>query len=129
MVSHYFFFFLVLSRSFFLKTIIFPFLFFSFLPFSASLPFPSTLFISHLRQESLARNERVRIIPFNCEDGEEEQESNYEELGKQLIEEFLEMSHKNRSWQETKTKKMPTVSKRENFNHCERSRTNETLTY
>lgn len=32
------------------------------------------------------------------------------------------MSHKNRSWQETKTKKMPTVSKRENFNHCERSR-------
>ncbi|XP_029859465.1 protein unc-13 homolog B isoform X10 [Aquila chrysaetos chrysaetos] len=74
------------------------------------------------RQGSLARNERVRIIPFNSEDGEEEQESNYEELGKLLIEEFLEKSHKNRSWQETNIKKMQTLSKRENFNHCERSR-------
>ncbi|GAB0202942.1 protein unc-13 B [Grus japonensis] len=75
-----------------------------------------------IRQGSLARNERVRIIPFNSEDGEEEQEDNYEELGKLLIEEFLEKSHKNRSWQETKIKKMQTLSKRENFNHCERSR-------
>ncbi|XP_056181034.1 protein unc-13 homolog B isoform X6 [Falco biarmicus] len=75
-----------------------------------------------IRQGSLARNERVRIIPFNSEDGEEEQESNYEELGKLLIEEFLEKSHKNRRWQETNIKKMQTLSKRENFNHCERSR-------
>ncbi|PKU36437.1 hypothetical protein llap_13261 [Limosa lapponica baueri] len=75
-----------------------------------------------IRKGSLARNEKVRIIPFNSEDGEEEQDSNYEELGKLLIEEFLEKSHKNRSWQETKTKKMQTLSKRENFNHCERSR-------
>ncbi|KAJ7424137.1 hypothetical protein WISP_30098 [Willisornis vidua] len=75
-----------------------------------------------IRQGSLARNERVRIIPFNSEDGEEEQESNYEELGKLLIEEFLEKNHKNRSWHEKKIKKMQTLSKRENFSHCERSR-------
>ncbi|XP_065511725.1 uncharacterized protein LOC136001383 [Caloenas nicobarica] len=74
------------------------------------------------RQGSLARNERVRIIPFNSEDGEEEQKSDYEELGKQLIEEFLEKSNKNRSRQETNIKKKETLSKRENFNHVERSR-------
>uniref|UniRef100_A0A8C8B5L2 Unc-13 homolog B n=1 Tax=Otus sunia TaxID=257818 RepID=A0A8C8B5L2_9STRI len=74
------------------------------------------------RQGSLDRNERVRIILFNCEDGDEEQESNYEELGKLLIEEFLEKSHKNRSWQETNVKKTQTLSKTENFDHCERSR-------
>lgn len=96
-----------------------PFLFFFF---SVSCPFPPTLFIFHLRQGSVARNDRVRIIPFNSEDGEEEQESNYEELGKLLIEEFLEKSHKSRSWQEASIKKMQTLSKRENFNHCERSR-------
>uniref|UniRef100_A0A8C0IGM3 Unc-13 homolog B n=2 Tax=Strigidae TaxID=30459 RepID=A0A8C0IGM3_BUBBB len=75
-----------------------------------------------IRQGSLDRNERVRIILFNCEDGDEEQESNYEELGKLLIEEFLEKSHKNRSWQETNVKKTQTLSKPENFDHCERSR-------
>ncbi|XP_064497823.1 uncharacterized protein LOC135407051 isoform X2 [Pseudopipra pipra] len=75
-----------------------------------------------IRQGSLARNERVRIIPFNSEDGEEEEESNYEELGKLLIEEFLEKNHKNRSWHEKNIKKMQTLSKRENFSHCERSR-------
>ncbi|XP_042660472.1 protein unc-13 homolog B isoform X5 [Tyto alba] len=73
------------------------------------------------RQGSLDRNERVRIIPFNSEDGEEEQESNYEDLGKLLIEEFLEKNHKNRSWQETNIK-MQTLSKPENFNHDEGSR-------
>jgi len=96
-------------------------LFFPSYFFSTSLPFPPTPFISHLRQGSLARNERVRIIPFNSAE-EEEQESNYEELGKLLIEEFLDKSNKNRSWQETNTKKKQTLSKRENFNHCERSR-------
>ncbi|OXB79205.1 UNVERIFIED_CONTAM: hypothetical protein H355_006664, partial [Colinus virginianus] len=75
-----------------------------------------------IRQGSLARNDRVRIIPSNSEDGEEEQENNYEELGKLLIEEFLEKSLKSRSWQETNIKKMQTLSKRENFNHCEKSR-------
>ncbi|KAK2537253.1 hypothetical protein Q9966_005953 [Columba livia] len=74
------------------------------------------------RQGSLGRNERVRIIPFNSEDGEEEQKSDYEELGKQLIEEFLEKSHKNRSRQEINIKKKETLSKRENVNHVERSR-------
>lgn len=81
-----------------------------------------TPFISLLRQGSLGRNERVRIIPFNSEDGEEEQKSDYEELGKQLIEEFLEKSHKNRSRQEMNIKKKETLSKRENLNHVERSR-------
>lgn len=106
----------VLSRAFFKNFFFLPF------SFSASLPFSPTPFISYLRQGSLARNERVRIIPFNCEDGEKQQESNYEELGKLLIDEFLEKSHKNRSWQERSIKKMQTLSKRENLNHCERSR-------
>ncbi|XP_072778739.1 protein unc-13 homolog B isoform X2 [Taeniopygia guttata] len=74
------------------------------------------------RQGSLARNERVRIIPFDTEDGEEQQENNYEELGKLLIEDFLEKTHKTRSWHEKNMKKMQTLSKRENLNHCERSR-------
>ncbi|XP_048146532.1 protein unc-13 homolog B isoform X7 [Corvus hawaiiensis] len=74
-----------------------------------------------IRQGSLTRNERVRIIPFDTEDGEE-QDSNYEELGKLLIEEFLEKTHKTRNWHEKNMKKMQTLSKRENFNHCERSR-------
>lgn len=114
MFFHYYFFLSFLEL--FLKLLFSPFLF-----FAASLPFPPTPFISHLRQGSLARNERVRIIPFNTEDGEEQQESNYEELGKLLIEEFLEKSHKNRSWQETNTKTQ-TLSKRENLINCERSR-------
>ncbi|KAF4795516.1 hypothetical protein TURU_092545 [Turdus rufiventris] len=75
-----------------------------------------------VRQGSLARNERVRIIPFDIEDGEEEQESNYEELGKLLVEDFLEKTHKTRSWHEKNMKKMQTLSKRENLNNCERSR-------
>ncbi|RMC16530.1 hypothetical protein DUI87_06467 [Hirundo rustica rustica] len=75
-----------------------------------------------VRQGSLGRNERVRIIPFDTEDGEEEQDSNYEELGKLLIEDFLEKTHKTRSWHEKSMRKMQTLSKRENLNHCERSR-------
>ncbi|KAH0627753.1 hypothetical protein JD844_008040 [Phrynosoma platyrhinos] len=70
-------------------------------------------------QEPLVSNGKIRIIPFDYEVDQEEYDENYEELGKQLIEDFLDKSNRTRSWQETKS---PRLSKKQNFSHHERSR-------
>ncbi|XP_078240314.1 uncharacterized protein LOC140705024 isoform X2 [Pogona vitticeps] len=72
-----------------------------------------------IRQEALVSNGKIRIIPFDYDAGLEEYDENYEELGKQLIEDFLEKSRRTRSWQETTS---PRRSKRQGFSHHERSR-------
>ncbi|XP_060136397.1 protein unc-13 homolog B isoform X1 [Zootoca vivipara] len=74
-----------------------------------------------IRPGSLVSNGKVRIIPFDYEVGQEQEEceENYEELGKQLIEDFLEKSHRTRSSQ---GRKSPRLSKRENFGHHEKAR-------
>nr|XP_060619684.1 uncharacterized protein LOC132768096 [Anolis sagrei ordinatus] len=49
-------------------------------------------------QEPLVSHGKIRIIPFESEFGHEEPGERYEELGKQLIEDFLEKSHRTRTW-------------------------------
>ncbi|KAL8204129.1 UNVERIFIED_CONTAM: hypothetical protein K2H54_068278 [Gekko kuhli] len=71
----------------------------------------------------LASDGRVRIIPFDYEVGQDVYPDHYEDLGKQLIEDFLEKSQRTRSWQELDARKSPPHSKREIAKgHHERSR-------
>ncbi|XP_062822574.1 uncharacterized protein LOC100565343 [Anolis carolinensis] len=70
-------------------------------------------------QEPLVSNGKIRIIPSEYEAGQEEYGESYEELGKQLIEDFLEKSHRTRGWQEAKS---PPFPRKQNSVHHERSR-------
>uniref|UniRef100_A0ACB8ENS9 Uncharacterized protein n=1 Tax=Sphaerodactylus townsendi TaxID=933632 RepID=A0ACB8ENS9_9SAUR len=56
-------------------------------------------------QGALASHGKVRIIPFDYDVGQDLSPDHYEDLGKQLIEDFLEKSHRDRSWQEPDPKK------------------------
>lgn len=105
-----------------LSFVFFALLFF-FCSFFCSVLCPSVLFSSStcIRPQSLVSSRRVRIIPFDSEVGQE-CDDNYEELGKQLIEDFLEKSHRTRSWQELTAKKSPTRSPKEDLGHYERPR-------
>ncbi|KAJ6662989.1 hypothetical protein lerEdw1_010810 [Lerista edwardsae] len=74
-----------------------------------------------IRPQSLVSNRKVRIIPFDSEVGQE-CDDHYEELGKQLIEDFLEKNHRARSWQELTATKSPTRTPKEGCGHYERPR-------
>ncbi|XP_068946014.1 uncharacterized protein [Petaurus breviceps papuanus] len=95
-----------------------------FLPFLSFFAFLFLLFFFlHTRQDSLVRNEKIKIIPAFSRPRDEEQEDIYENLGEQFIEEFLENNHQN--WQETKLKEIQTLYKtNENYHHQEKENHN-----